>query len=72
MYNEEKITEILEGLDIEEDKIVQIVSQFSEQPKSEYSTDVVSNDLLDFQIRDEEDWREKASLIAKRISKNMK
>jgi hypothetical protein len=68
--NENKITEILEGHDISEDKIAQIVSQFSEQPKSEKSTDVVANDLLDFQIRNEEDWRKKTSLIAKRISKS--
>ena len=68
---EDKMIEILEGLDVDEDKTTQIVSQLSEQSKSEGPTDDTINDLLDFRIDNERDWKKKASLIAKRISKRL-
>ena len=68
--NEDKIVEILEGLDVDEDKIAQVVSQFSEQPKSEDSTDVITDDFLEGQIEREKDPFKKSALIAKRISKS--
>lgn len=70
MYNEDKITEILEGLDVDEDKIAQIVDQL----KGQFNVPVLNNELEDSLeqefINSEKDPLKKASLIAKRISKS--
>ena len=70
MYNEEKMTEILEGYGIDEDKVTQIIDQLKEQISSKKSSEVIIDDFLEGQIEREKDPFKKSALIAKRISKS--
>lgn len=68
--NEEKMIEILEGLDVPEDTISQIINQFAAQPVQKESYGAITDNFLEDQIERETDPFKKASLIAKKISKS--
>lgn len=68
--NEDKVTEILEGFEISEDKIVQIISQLKERFKNETVKISTKDNFLDLQIENEKDPLKKAALVASRISKS--
>ena len=67
--NEDKIVEILEGQEIDDDKIAQIVIQLKEDSKTEVSENVISTDI-ELQIENEKDPLKKAALVAREISKS--
>jgi hypothetical protein len=68
--NEDKIIEILEGYDISEDKITQIVSQLKESSEEVPAEKIIANDLAELGIKNEKDPLKKAALIAGEISKS--
>lgn len=68
--NEDKIIEILEGYDISEDKITQIVSQLKESSEEVPAEKIIANDLAELEIKNEKDPLKKAALIAGEISKS--
>ena len=68
--NEDKIVEILEGHDISEDKITQIVSQLKESSEEAPAEKIIANDLVELEIKNEKDPFKKAALIAGKISKS--
>ena len=68
--NEDKIIEILEGYDISEDKITQIVSQLKESSEEAPAEKIIANDLAELEIKNEKDPLKKAALIAGEISKS--
>ena len=74
MKNEDKIVEILEDNEIEEDKAMQAMIKLSliyGKPEVRISFKRhVDSELLKLQIENEKDPLKKASLIAKRISKS--
>lgn len=69
--NEDNIIEILENCEIPESKVIEIVSQMKNLNEIVVQKNVVSNDNLDAEINREKNPINKASLIAKRISKNL-
>ena len=69
--NEEKITEVLEGLNVPEDKIVQIVDQLKGQLNVLVPNDEFEDSLGRAIIESEKDPLKKASLIAGKISREI-
>ena len=66
----DKIIEILEGHDISEDKIVQIVSQLKESSENRVVKQVPSSNFLEAEIENEKNPLKKSALVAKMISKS--
>ena len=69
--NEDKLIEALENCEIPENKIIEIVSQMKNRDEIITKENIISNDNLDAEINREENPIKKASLIARRISKNL-
>ena len=69
--NEEKITEVLEGLNVSEDKIVQIVDQLKGQLNVPVPNDEFEDSLERALIESEKDPFKRASLVAGKISREI-
>ena len=67
MNDDDKIIEILEGFEIEDDKIVQIVDQLKEEQKTKVP-DLFPD--VEKMIENEEDPLKRAALVAGKISRS--
>ena len=69
-----QIEMLLEELNLPADKINEIVlglSMIKGAPEEEAGANSISDEEIKFKMRDETDWRKKASLAALLISKNL-
>ncbi|MEK6884913.1 MAG: hypothetical protein AABY22_35105 [Nanoarchaeota archaeon] len=69
--NEEKIIEILEGLQIPSGKIDEFMSVFKNDIKQSTPVAIKSVEDLKSELLNETDWRKKASIAARIISLNL-
>lgn len=75
--NEDKTREILEGLDIPSDKIDELIAVMKDQEEhplkdgDKVGDAYISIGGLEEQLKNEPDWRKRASIAAKIISRNL-
>jgi len=67
--NDDKIIEILEGQEIDEDKIVSIIDQLKENKKTEVLNDFATENWW-FMEKNEKDPLKRAAAVARMISKS--
>jgi len=70
MIDEDQLRLMLEDLDIDQDKIDEIIILANENmpEEIEYNTDEYSKEMLRIKIEETDDWRKKAKYAARLIS----